>query len=440
MSTATRPNGTASPLRAPSLNGLDRSHRLPASNLRQIPITHRPSEPEQTTRDRVHECFSSVAMGLSSTLSMLLEATRAAGLDDNDVRDVLSTDETAVSTSGRECFRCYRTPAGQLYIATDSGIDTPLASSHELFRDVRDSEQFDKAGFVFGKQCVYCNTSKAKVVDHRIPRSQGGLDDVSNYAPACHNCDLTKAGRTPEQWAADILGAVSECRNVPVSGCADSPAPEQFPKAFDLAQLYPHVTETQRIVLSVARTMTHKFGRGCTAGRRIVTRLCYRYHSITKSQVVRAIDGLKASGILSEAKHGRLQLRASAVDWLAAQDSTIAVDDQNGLADLLNQANQTYGKSFSPMTCRFIAMVWQSASLDHIPLVELFRFCKSHAMTEPEIRGSIGELHAREHAFIEWCENSEAYVLSLENLDSPRRSLSDLLEAMDDVQAELQTA
>ena len=55
--------------------------------------------------------------------------------------------------------------------------------------------------------CTYCGRpttdepeSNKLNGDHVIPRSQGGNDDPSNYAPSCRTCNLKKGPITPTQW------------------------------------------------------------------------------------------------------------------------------------------------------------------------------------------------------------------------------------------------
>ena len=39
-------------------------------------------------------------------------------------------------------------------------------------------------------------------VDHVIPRSRGGTDDLENLVTACSACNLAKYDRTPSEWQA----------------------------------------------------------------------------------------------------------------------------------------------------------------------------------------------------------------------------------------------
>lgn len=62
-----------------------------------------------------------------------------------------------------------------------------------------------------GCQCVFCGkrmTLDNSTMDHVVPRSKGGQDTPANLVMACLNCNQTKADRTPEEWAADILAGL----------------------------------------------------------------------------------------------------------------------------------------------------------------------------------------------------------------------------------------
>lgn len=50
----------------------------------------------------------------------------------------------------------------------------------------------------YNYRCVYCG-AKAEQVDHVMPVSQGGSDDITNLVAACTKCNMKKGGRTPEQ-------------------------------------------------------------------------------------------------------------------------------------------------------------------------------------------------------------------------------------------------
>lgn len=53
--------------------------------------------------------------------------------------------------------------------------------------------------------CAYCHEPLedwATHRDHIIPLIQGGTNYIENIAPACVDCNLSKQGKTPEQWEA----------------------------------------------------------------------------------------------------------------------------------------------------------------------------------------------------------------------------------------------
>ena len=56
--------------------------------------------------------------------------------------------------------------------------------------------------------CAYCAESPAEVMDHVIPKSQGGSNKPSNLVPACNTCNLSKGGRTPTEWLTSIKARV----------------------------------------------------------------------------------------------------------------------------------------------------------------------------------------------------------------------------------------
>lgn len=50
-----------------------------------------------------------------------------------------------------------------------------------------------------GSQCAYCGAD-ANHVDHQVPKSRGGSDDLSNLVPSCSPCNLSKGNKTLEEW------------------------------------------------------------------------------------------------------------------------------------------------------------------------------------------------------------------------------------------------
>lgn len=55
-------------------------------------------------------------------------------------------------------------------------------------------------------RCAYCQSMATNAtIDHIWPKGQGGPDTPENVVLACRACNESKANRTPQQWAADIL-------------------------------------------------------------------------------------------------------------------------------------------------------------------------------------------------------------------------------------------
>jgi 5-methylcytosine-specific restriction endonuclease McrA len=61
-----------------------------------------------------------------------------------------------------------------------------------------------------GFRCYYCNrellpkgrkSKRRATLDHRIPKSQGGTDDIGNLVLACYQCNQHKGPLTVQQYA-----------------------------------------------------------------------------------------------------------------------------------------------------------------------------------------------------------------------------------------------
>jgi len=47
----------------------------------------------------------------------------------------------------------------------------------------------------YGKVCYICGGTPADTIDHVIPLSRGGSNDLSNLRPACYKCNLEKGDK-----------------------------------------------------------------------------------------------------------------------------------------------------------------------------------------------------------------------------------------------------
>ena len=60
--------------------------------------------------------------------------------------------------------------------------------------------------------CTYCGrriSKRSATLDHVVPVSQGGQDDLENLVLCCRACNECKAGRTPTEWIQDILAGLN---------------------------------------------------------------------------------------------------------------------------------------------------------------------------------------------------------------------------------------
>jgi hypothetical protein len=54
----------------------------------------------------------------------------------------------------------------------------------------------------YGFKCFYCGTTEKTTyqVEHRLPRSKGGTDDLENLVVACVKCNYEKMDSVSEEW------------------------------------------------------------------------------------------------------------------------------------------------------------------------------------------------------------------------------------------------
>lgn len=43
-------------------------------------------------------------------------------------------------------------------------------------------------------KCRYCKSTQNLTVDHKVPKTQGGKDEIKNYQTLCERCNKIKSG------------------------------------------------------------------------------------------------------------------------------------------------------------------------------------------------------------------------------------------------------
>ena len=67
-------------------------------------------------------------------------------------------------------------------------------------------------------KCYYCGTQTVPFgsapdsfcVDHVIPRTRNGTDDIENLVPACFSCNITKSSKGLFNWASEMVNENGE--------------------------------------------------------------------------------------------------------------------------------------------------------------------------------------------------------------------------------------
>lgn len=57
--------------------------------------------------------------------------------------------------------------------------------------------------------CIYCGSEEDLTIDHKIPQSRGGSDEIGNLATACRSCNASKRDLTDEEFALRKAGNVT---------------------------------------------------------------------------------------------------------------------------------------------------------------------------------------------------------------------------------------
>lgn len=67
-------------------------------------------------------------------------------------------------------------------------------------------EKFERMGNV----CFYCGEGRPLTIDHDIPLSRGGTDDISNILPSCRSCNSRKNKKTAVEFLSYFGGVSAE--------------------------------------------------------------------------------------------------------------------------------------------------------------------------------------------------------------------------------------
>lgn len=55
---------------------------------------------------------------------------------------------------------------------------------------------------LFANLCAYCGEARPLTVDHKMPLSRGGSNDITNIVPSCKRCNSKKGTRTATEYLA----------------------------------------------------------------------------------------------------------------------------------------------------------------------------------------------------------------------------------------------
>lgn len=109
-----------------------------------------------------------------------------------------------IDKSGRR-HNAYRVVVGELAAYKDV---RPGDELRERARDVRRKIPKSVRQAVMerdGSACVYCSSVMSIGIDHRIPVSRGGTDEIDNLCVACGPCNSSKGSQTVEEWISSRL-------------------------------------------------------------------------------------------------------------------------------------------------------------------------------------------------------------------------------------------
>jgi len=101
------------------------------------------------------------------------------------------------------CPRCTEWEKKHHEEMQEQNILTPETIKHLTLSQAQRKLVWEKSG----GRCWYCGVTLTPWnfhVDHYMPRSKGGGDDLENLVPACRNCNLEKKDRFWWDWKCEL--------------------------------------------------------------------------------------------------------------------------------------------------------------------------------------------------------------------------------------------
>lgn len=77
----------------------------------------------------------------------------------------------------------------------DKRVAAGLTQQNSIKKETR-NEVFERDG----KACVYCGSEDDLTIDHDVPQSRGGSDDIDNLVTCCRACNASKRDLTKEEF------------------------------------------------------------------------------------------------------------------------------------------------------------------------------------------------------------------------------------------------
>lgn len=89
---------------------------------------------------------------------------------------------------------------GRLVCESMVGASIPSTASWRERQTGKRRSVFEAADW----KCVYCGSEEDLTIDHIIPKSRGGSNDISNLAAACHRCNCEKGAKPVDEFMSQL--------------------------------------------------------------------------------------------------------------------------------------------------------------------------------------------------------------------------------------------